>query len=383
MNAQALAFIDPARSRFYIHPMSIHSQKPLVDERLQGLAQLDQRSRDIFRRLVETYLDTGEPVGSRTISRILPSSLSPASVRNVMMDLEETGLIYSPHTSAGRMPTNAGLRFFVDALLEVGSISPEERARIDAQMTGANRSRRIEEVLGEATTLLSGLSHCAGLVMAPKLNARLKHIEFVSLSPGRGLVILVSEDGTVENRTIDLPPGLPPSSLVKASNYLSARMQGKTIGELQRHMQDEIATLKTELDELTAKVVSDGVATWSGNDEEDDRTLIVKGQGNLIENLTAFDDLERIRRLFDDLENKKELIQLLGSAEIGEGVRIFIGAENKLFSMSGSSLIVAPYRNSEEKIVGALGIIGPTRMNYARIIPMVDYTARIIGRLIT
>lgn len=383
MNAQALAFIDPARSRFYIHPMSIHSQKPMVDERLQGLAQLDQRSRDIFRRLVETYLDTGEPVGSRTISRILPSSLSPASVRNVMMDLEETGLIYSPHTSAGRMPTNAGLRFFVDALLEVGSISPEERARIDAQMTGANRSRRIEEVLGEATTLLSGLSHCAGLVMAPKLNARLKHIEFVSLSPGRGLVILVSEDGTVENRTIDLPPGLPPSSLVKASNYLSARMQGKTIGELQRHMQDEIATLKTELDELTAKVVSDGVATWSGNDEEDDRTLIVKGQGNLIENLTAFDDLERIRRLFDDLENKKELIQLLGSAEIGEGVRIFIGAENKLFSMSGSSLIVAPYRNSEEKIVGALGIIGPTRMNYARIIPMVDYTARIIGRLIT
>lgn len=375
--------LTPGGLVFTVIPMSIHSQRPLVDERLQGLAQLDQRSRDIFRRLVETYLDTGEPVGSRTISRILPSSLSPASVRNVMMDLEETGLIYSPHTSAGRMPTNAGLRFFVDALLEVGSISPEERARIDAQMTGANRSRRIEEVLGEATTLLSGLSHCAGLVMAPKLNARLKHIEFVSLSPGRGLVILVAEDGTVENRAIDLPPGLPPSSLIKASNYLSARMQGKTIGELQRHMHDEIATLKTELDELTAKVVADGVATWSGNAEEDDRTLIVKGQGNLIENLTAFDDLERIRRLFDDLENKKGLIQLLGSAEIGEGVRIFIGAENKLFSMSGSSLIVAPYRNSEEKIVGALGIIGPTRMNYARIIPMVDYTARIIGRLIT
>jgi heat-inducible transcriptional repressor len=363
--------------------MSMHPQKPLIDERVQGLAQLDQRSREIFRRLVETYLDTGEPVGSRTISRILPSSLSPASVRNVMMDLEDSGLIYSPHTSAGRVPTNAGLRFFVDALLEVGSISPEERSRIDAQMTGANRSRRVEEVLGEATTLLSGLSHCAGLVVAPKLNARLKHIEFVSLAPGRGLVILVAEDGTVENRTMDLPVGLPPSSLTKASNYLSARMQGKTIAEAQRLMQEEIATLKTELDELTAKVVADGVATWSGSAEEDERTLIVKGQGNLIENLTAFDDLERIRRLFDDLENKKGLIQLLGSAETGEGVRIFIGAENKLFSMSGSSLIVAPYRNSEEKIVGALGIIGPTRMNYARIIPMVDYTARIIGRLIT
>ncbi|MGE0238366.1 MAG: heat-inducible transcriptional repressor HrcA [Parvibaculaceae bacterium] len=363
--------------------MSIHSQKPLIDERLPGFAQLDQRSRDIFRRLVETYLDTGEPVGSRTISRILPSSLSPASVRNVMMDLEDSGLIYSPHTSAGRVPTNAGLRFFVDALLEVGSISPEERSRIDAQMSGSNRSRRVEEVLAEATTLLSGLSHCAGLLVAPKSNARLKHIEFVSLAPSRGLVILVAEDGTVENRTIDLPLGLPPSALVKASNYLSARMQGKTIGEVQHLMQDEIATLRTELDELTAKVIADGVATWSGNASEDDRTLIVKGQGNLIENLTALDDLERIRQLFDDLENKKGLIQLLGLAETGEGIRIFIGAENKLFSMSGSSLIVAPYRNSEEKIVGALGIIGPTRMNYARIIPMVDYTARIIGRLIT
>lgn len=363
--------------------MSIHSQKPVLDERVQGLAQLDQRSRDIFRRLVETYLDTGEPVGSRTISRILPSNLSPASVRNVMMDLEDSGLIYAPHTSAGRVPTNAGLRFFVDALLEVGSISPDERSRIDAQMTGNNRSRRVEEVLAEATTLLSGLSHCAGLVVAPKSNARLKHIEFVSLSPSRGLVILVAEDGTVENRTIDLPAGLPPSALIKATNYISSRMQGKTIGELQRLMHEEITTLRTELDELTAKVIADGVATWSGNASEDDRTLIVKGQGNLIENLTAFDDLERIRQLFDDLENKKGLIQLLGSAEIGEGVRIFIGAENKLFSMSGSSLIVAPYRNSEEKIVGALGIIGPTRMNYARIIPMVDYTARIIGRLIT
>jgi heat-inducible transcriptional repressor len=362
--------------------MSLQTQKPLVDDRAQGLAQLDLRSRDIFRRLVETYLDTGEPVGSRTISRILPSTLSPASVRNVMMDLEESGLIYAPHTSAGRVPTNAGLRFFVDALLEVGSISPEERSRIDAQMTGANRSRRVEEVLGEATTLLSGLSHCAGLLVAPKINARLKHIEFVSLAPGRGLVILVAEDGTVENRAIDLPLGLPPSALIRASNYLSARMQGRTIAEGQRLMQEEIATLRTELDELTAKVIADGVATWSGNVDEEGRTLIVKGQGNLIDNLTALDDLERVRQLFDDLENKKGLIQLLGLAETGEGVRIFIGAENKLFSMSGSSLIVAPYRNREEKIVGALGIIGPTRMNYARIIPMVDYTARIIGRLI-
>lgn len=363
--------------------MSVIPPNPLFDERLQGLAQLDRRSQDIFRRLVETYLDTGEPVGSRTISRILPGALSPASVRNVMMDLEDSGLIAAPHTSAGRIPTQAGLRLFVDALLEVGSLSPDERARIDMQMAAANRPRRVEEVLGEATALLSGLSHCAGVVVAPKLNARLKHIEFVSLGPERALVILVAEDGTVENRAIDVPAGLPPSTLIHASNYLSARLQGKTIAEFQLSMRDELARLRTELDELAARVIEAGVATWSGEAANEERTLIVKGQANLIENMTALEDLERIRKLFDDIENKKELVQLLGLAEAGEGVRIFIGAENKLFSLSGSSIIVAPYRNSEEKIVGVLGIIGPTRLNYARIIPMVDYTARVMGRLIS
>jgi heat-inducible transcriptional repressor len=363
--------------------MTMMPSKPLPDERRQGLALLDQRSRDIFRHLVETYLDTGEPVGSRTISRILPGTLSPASVRNVMMDLEESGLIYSPHTSAGRLPTDLGLRFFVDALLEVGSISPDERARIDAQIAGSNRPRRTEDLLGEASTLLSGLSHCAGVVVSPKSNARLKHIEFVSLAPGRALVILVSDDGSVENRAITVPSGLLPSTLAQASNYLSARMQGKTIAEAQRVVREELATLKTELDELAAKVVEAGIATWSDEGEAEERTLIVKGQANLIETMTAFDDLERIRKLFDDIENKKELVQLLGLAEGGEGVRIFIGSENKLFSLSGSSLIISPYRNSEEKIVGVLGVIGPTRLNYARIIPMVDYTARVIGRLIS
>jgi heat-inducible transcriptional repressor len=357
--------------------------KPVLEERRQGSALLDQRSRDIFRRLVETYLDTGEPVGSRTISRILPSTLSPASVRNVMMDLEESGLIYSPHTSAGRLPTDLGLRLFVDALLEVGSLSPDERARIDAQMAGANRPRRTEELLGEATTLLSGLSHCAGVVVSPKNNARLKHIEFVSLAPGRALVILVSDDGSVENRAIAVPSGLPPATLARASNYLSARMQGRTIAEAQRIVREELASLRTELDELSAEVIEAGIATWSGEKEPDERMLIVKGQANLIENASAVENLERIRKLFEDIENKKELVQLLGLAEAGEGVRIFIGSENKLFSLSGSSLIVAPYRNTEEKIVGVLGVIGPTRINYARIIPMVDYTAKVIGRLIS
>ena len=363
--------------------MSIIPPRPLFDDRPSGLADLDQRSRNIFRRLVDTYLETGEPVGSRTISRILPASLSSASVRNVMMDLEDAGLIYSPHTSAGRVPTEAGLRFFVDALMEVGAVTPGERARIDAEIAASNRPRRLEDVLGEASTLLSGLSHCAGVVMSPKMNARLKHIEFVNLAPGRALVILVGEDGAVENRIIDVPPGLPPSIFTRASNYLSTRFQGKTIAEVQLFMKLEMDTLRRELDEVSAKIVETGIAVWSGESDADSKTLIVKGQANLLENTKAFDELEKIRKLFEDIENKRELVQLLGLAEGGEGVRIFIGSENKLFSMSGSSLIVAPYKNSDEKIVGVLGIIGPTRMNYARIIPMVDYTAKVVSRLLT
>jgi heat-inducible transcriptional repressor len=357
--------------------------KPLSEGSLQGIGQIDLRSRDIFRRLVETYLDTGEPVGSRTISRVLPSTLSPASVRNTMMDLEDAGLIYSPHTSAGRLPTQAGLRFFIDALLESGSITAEERARIDAQVKASNRSRRIEDVLAEATTLISGLSHCAGVVIAPKATARLKHIEFVNLAPGRALVILVGEDGSVENRAIDVPPGLPPATLMRVSNYLSSRYQGKTIAEVQAAMRADTENLRRELDELSARVVEAGIATWSGVDGADDKTLIVKGQANLLENATAAADLERIKKLFEDIENKKEIVQLLGAAEEGEGVRIFIGSENKLFSLSGSSTIVAPLKGTDEKIVGVLGVIGPTRLNYARIIPMVDYTARAVGRLLS
>ena len=363
--------------------MSMIPPKPLIEEKFSGIAGLDQRSRDIFRRLVDTYLETGEPVGSRTISRILPSNLSPASVRNVMMDLEDAGLIFSPHTSAGRMPTELGLRFFVDAVMEVGAMTHDERARIDAQIAASNRARRVEDMLGEATTLLSGLSHCAGVILAPKINARLKHIEFVNLGPGRALVILVGEDGSVENRVIEVPRGLPPATFAQASNYLSTRFQGKTIDEVQRFVRDEMESLRRELDEISARIVEAGLAQWSGEADADDKTLIVRGQANLIENTPAAADLERIRKLFEDIENKRELAQLLGAAESGEGVRIFIGSENRLFSLSGSSIIVAPYRNAEEKIVGVMGIIGPTRMNYARIIPMVDYTAKAIGRLLT
>jgi heat-inducible transcriptional repressor len=354
-----------------------------LEERQSGLAALDLRSREIFRRLVDTYLQTGEPVGSRTISRVLPSSLSPASVRNVMADLEEAGLIYSPHHSAGRLPTEPGLRFYLDALLEIDSLEFAERARIEASVAKSNRSRSVEEILTDTTDLLSGLSQCAGVVVVPKLNMRLRHIEFVSLDAGRALVVLVNEDGSVENRSMEVPLGLSASVLSRASNFLTARSQGKTLAEVQKFVNAELATLKRELDELTARVVEAGIATWSGSDNAGQRTLIVRGQSHLIQDKTTLEELERIRQLFDVLETKKDLVDLLGAAEKGQGVRIFIGSENKLFSLSGSSLIVAPYQDGKEKIVGVLGVIGPTRMNYARIIPMVDYTAQVVGRLIT
>jgi heat-inducible transcriptional repressor len=359
----------------------ITPKTPLLDK--PGLAGLDQRSREIFRNIVETYISTGEPVGSRTISKSLEGQLSPASIRNVMMDLEDTGLVYSPHTSAGRMPTEAGLRFFVDALLEINAIDDGERARIDAEVKASNRQRRTEDVLGEASTMLSGLSQCASLVMSPKFNAKLKHIEFVNLSPGRALVILVNEEGSVENRIIDVPPGLPASVFMRATNYLSQLAQGRSIDEVQRHVAFEMQTLRRELDEVSAKLVESGLAVWSGHSDAESKNLIVRGQANLLESQTATVDLERIRKLFDDIENKKDLVEILGLAEKAEGVRIFIGSENRLFSMSGSSLVVAPFKNRDEKIIGVLGIIGPTRLNYARIIPMVDYTAKMVGHLLS
>lgn len=343
------------------------------------LVRLNDRARDIFKRIVESYLETGEPVGSRNLSRLLPSVLSPASVRNVMQELEELGLIYSPHTSAGRLPTHVGLRFFVDALLEWGDLPEGERRRIDAEMQAASRSRTIEGVLSEATSLLSGLTRGAGVVVTTKDNARLKHIEFVRLDDARALAVLVAEDGSIENRIVSTPPGLPASALVAASNYLSARLKGRTLSETRTDIEMERSAAQVELDELTTRVVDAGLATWAGI-QGSERRLIVRGQRNLLEDLTALDDLERIRLLFDDLETKTEVVELLHRAETGEGVRIFIGAENQLFSLSGSSMIATPFRDRDQRIVGVLGIIGPTRLNYARVVPVVEYTARALSQ---
>ncbi len=352
------------------------------ESRNSELQSLDRRSREIFRQIVDTYLATGEPVGSRNISRILPMALSPASVRNVMADLEQLGLIHAPHTSAGRLPTEFGLRFFVDALLEVGDLSAEERQEIEAQVKAATPGRTVENVLREASQTLSGLSRGAGVVLAGKADLRLKHIEFIRLEPTRALVVLVGESGSVENRLIDLAPGTTPSSLLEAANYLNAHLRGRSLSEARTELEKYEKEAQAELDKLTQTLVTAGFASWAEAGDGRPETLIVRGRANLLEDVTASDDLERIRLLFDDLETQRELIRLLGSAESGEGVRIFIGSENRLFSLSGSSLVVSPYRDSEQKVVGVLGVIGPTRLNYARIVPMVDYTAKVVGRLL-
>ena len=353
---------------------------PLAAAQL-SLAQLNERSREIFRQIVESYLATGEPVGSRNLSRILPMTLSPASVRNVMSDLEQLGLVYAPHTSAGRLPTETGLRFFVDALMQIGDLTERDRKAIEAQVAGAGQSKSLEAVLTEASGLLSGLSRAAGVVLTAKSNQRLKHIEFVRLEPERALVVLVTEDGQVENRVLNIPVGLPTSALIEAANFLNARIRGRTLAEVRAEIEQRLKQGQAELDQLTQKIIAAGLASWSGGESEE-RKLIVRGQAHLLEDLKALADLERVRLLFDDLETRREVIDLLGRAEQAEGVRIFIGSENKLFSLSGSSTIVAPYHDASGHIVGVLGVIGPTRLNYARIVPMVDYTAKVVSKLL-
>lgn len=342
------------------------------------ILDLNDRSREIFRQIVDVYLETGEPIGSRTLSKRLSQSLSPATIRNVMADLEDAGLLFAPHTSAGRLPTEAGLRLFVDGLLGVGNMNDDERRTISQQCAGSDTN--IEGLLERATETLSGLTRCAGLVMAPKSEQPLKHIELVSLSPGRALVVMVTENGMVENRIIETPPGLPPSALVEASNFLSARLVGRTLGEARTDILDELEAHAAALNELTSKLVESGLAVWAGG--ERGGSLIVRGQAHLLEDVQAISELEHIRSLFAALETKEMLANLLSIVDRADGVQIFIGSGNTLFNMTGCSMIVSPYRDGRERIIGAVGVIGPTRMNYARIIPMVDYTANLVGRLI-
>ncbi|NKE45533.1 heat-inducible transcriptional repressor HrcA [Roseomonas frigidaquae] len=338
---------------------------------------LDDRSAAIFRELVETYVATGEPVGSRTLSRRLPQALSPATIRNVMADLEDAGLLFAPHTSAGRLPTERGLRLFVDGLLQFGALGEEERDAITARCAAGGRS--LQETLGEASQMLSGLAGAAGLVVAPKREAPVRHIEFVALGTGRALVVLVTADGQVENRVIEVPLGLPPSALQQASNYLNARLSGRTLEETRGTVAQEIAANRTALDALTHQVIEAGLGTWSGGAGG---SLILRGQAKLLQNLDHAQRVQDIQALFERLEAQETMLRLLDLAQRGEGVQIFIGAESGLFDSAGLSMVVSPFRNGAEQIVGAIGVIGPTRINYGRIIPVVDYTARVIGRLL-
>jgi heat-inducible transcriptional repressor len=347
-----------------------------------ALAALDQRSRDIFREIVETYLETGDPLGSRTLSRQLAISLSPATIRNIMQDLEMLGLIYAPHTSAGRMPTDFGLRFFVDSFLEIGDLGTDERRSIEAKVQAASEGRTLDNVLTEASQLLSGLSHSAGLVLAAKSDIRLRHIEFIRLEPEKALTVIVGENGMVENRVISLPAGVTASSLIEAANFINARIAGRTISEAKQELMRLHNVTRMELDSLAQELVDAGIAVWAGSTEGDPGRLIVSGHANLLGDPAAANNLDRIRQLFDELEAKEGFMRLLELTEDGEGVRIFIGSENKLFSLSGSSVVVAPYRDNKQRVIGALGIIGPMRMNYAHIVPMVDFTAKVVSRLI-
>jgi len=343
------------------------------------LDDLNDRSREVFRLVVESYLDFGDPVGSRTLTRTLSEKVSAATVRNVMQDLEYLGLLDSPHVSAGRIPTQKGLRMFVDGLLEVGDLDEADREKIDATLTSNNSD--VGGMLDRVGAALSGVTQGASLVLTPKHDAEIRHIEFVPLGHDRALVVLVFADGHVENRLFTPPPGQTPSSMREAANFLNSLIEGKTLAEVRSVIQRTIAERRQEIDVLAREMVESGLAIWDGEDEESAR-LIVRGRSNLLGGEDEEEGLERIRTLFDDLERKRDIAEFLQLTEEGEGVRIFIGSENKLFSLSGSSLVVSPYMNADRKIIGAVGVIGPTRLNYGRIVPIVDYTAQLVGRLI-
>ena len=350
-----------------------------MSDNSQLLSEMNDRTREVFRRVVQGYLDSGDPVGSRTLTRTMSEKVSAATVRNVMSDLEFMGLLGSPHTSAGRIPTQQDLRMFVDGLLEVNELETNDRQRIDETM-GRN-SGDVGGLLDRVGAALSGVTQGASLVLAPKHEAAIKHIEFVPLAADRALVVLVFSDGHVENRVFNPPLGATPSSMREAANFLNALAEGKTLTELGTTIRREIDNRRQEIDVLARQLVDSGLAVWEGQGESYER-LIVRGRSNLIAE-SETEGFERIKTLFDDLERKRDIVEFLQLTEEGEGVRIFIGSENKLFSLSGSSLVVSPYMNADRKIIGAVGVIGPTRLNYGRIVPIVDYTAQLVGKLIS
>lgn len=343
------------------------------------IKELSDRTRQILKLVVDAYVETGEPVGSVSISQKLGMKISPATIRSAMAELEELGLLYSPHISAGRLPTDTGMTVFVEGLLELDNLSPPEQRRIEEKIKAA-QGQALTDILEQTSSFLSGLSSCAGLVFAPKTESPVKQVEFVLLSPGRALAVLVTANGVVENRLLDVPPDITATTLSRAANYLNSRMADKTLHQAAEHVRAELSHDKTQLDELTSKVVDAGIASLAPKDAGGH--LFIKGQANLLDDVTALEDLERIRTLFDALETKETMLKLLQATSSGEGVKIFIGAQNKLFSHSGCSLIVSPYKNQDSTVVGAIGVIGPTRLNYGRVIPVINYTSQIISKIL-
>ena len=350
-----------------------------MSETANILAEMNDRSREVFRRVVQGYLDTGAPMGSRTLTRSLSEQVSAATIRNVMQDLEFLGLLDSPHVSAGRVPTQLGLRMFVDGLLEVGDLTSGDRQKLDATLGGNDAD--VAQKLDRLGSALSGVTHGASLVLTPKHEAPIRHVEFVSLATDRALVVLVFADGHVENRVFTPPPGQTPSSMREAANFLNALAEGKTVSELRRVMDTEVNARRQEIDALARELIESGSAMWENEGDRTER-LIVRGRSHLLDSGPESEELDRIRNLFDDLERKRDIAEFLELTDQGDGVRIFIGSENKLFSLSGSSLVVSPYMNADRKIIGAVGVIGPTRLNYGRIVPIVDYTAQLVGKMI-
>ena len=344
------------------------------------LTEMNDRSREVFQLVVEGYLQSGGPVGSRTLTQSLSENLSAATVRNVMQDLEYLGLLDSPHVSSGRIPTQMGLRMFVDGLLEVDGLAITDREKLDGTLS--ENPKDITATLDKIGSALSGITQGASLVLSPKQESEIEHVEFVSLAHDRALVVLVFSNGHVENRLFKPPLGQTPSSLKEAANFLNSIMQGRTLVEAKQIIQNEISVRRQELDSLAAELVENGLVFWEAKGERQER-LIVRGRANLLESEAEEEELERIRLLFNDLERKQDIAEFLNLTEQSDGVRIFIGSENKLFSLSGSSLVVSPYMNSDKKVIGAVGVIGPTRLNYGRIVPIVDYTAQLVGKLIT
>ena len=346
------------------------------------LLGLKPRALEIFNALVTAYLESGQPIGSKTLAQRLRHDLSPAAIRSNMSDLEHAGLLFSPHTSAGRIPTESGLRMYVDGLMEYSAdLTNEDRMSIDGEC--AVRGVSVDELLEKTSRTLSGLSRCASLVLSPASNAELQHFEFVPLGENRALAVLVRMDGKVENRLIDLPSGVPQSAMVRASNYMNARLSGRDLAAATGMIRSEIAAQRAELDEMSRRLVEAGVGLWAGGNSSEDAVLVMRGQSNLLDDIQAGEDLETIGQLFDELEARENALRLLDATSEGDGVKIFIGAENKLFTNTGCSMVISPYHDSKKQVIGAIGVLGPRHMNYARIIPMVDYTSRAIAAVLS